>query len=207
MTHVRFDPSDLEGKAGYFLLTSLVIPRPIAWVSTVSEDGILNLAPHSFFNVISGNPPILHFTSTGVKDTLTNIRASGEFVVSLVNEALAEQMNDTAADFPPDESEFTWAGLETAPSAVVAPPRVALSPAAFECKVNEIVSKGNGNMVFGDIVTMHIDEAVMEDGRVMPDLLKPLARLGGSYYSTIAGHTFKMPRPTWEEMQEHGPRR
>ncbi|MPZ68099.1 MAG: flavin reductase family protein [Actinobacteria bacterium] len=204
MPHVLFDTKKLEGREGYFLITSLVIPRPIAWVSSLSPDGILNLAPHSYFNIISSDPLIVHFTSTGVKDSLTNVRATGEFVINIVTEDLLEQMNDSSTRFPPEENEFEWAGLETAPSVHVAPPRVAAAPAALECKLNQIVSLGNGNMVFGDVTAIHVDEAVMEDGRVMPDLLRPLARLGGSNYATVAGHTLKLPRPTWEEMQQRG---
>lgn len=206
MAHVLFDTEELEGREGYFLITSLVVPRPIAWVSSLSSDGVLNLAPHSYFNVISSGPLIVHFTSTGVKDSLTNVKATGEFVINIVNEALLEPMNDTSANYPPEENEFEWAGLETAPSVRVAPPRVARAPAALECKLIRIVSLGNGNMVFGDVVAIHVDEGVLVDGRVDPDLLKPVGRLSGGGYTTVAGHTLSRPRPTWDEMQERGKR-
>ena len=197
----EIDPARLEGREPYFLITSLVVPRPIAWVSTLSEDGIPNVAPHSYFNAISSNPWIVHFTSTGVKDTLRNVRATGEFVVNVVTRELVEEMNFTSADFPPGESEFEWAGLEAAPSKLVAPPRVARARVAFECKVNDVVSKGNGHMVFGDVLVAHVDEELFRDGRVDPHLLQPVARLGGALYSDAAAGIFKLPRPTWDAIR------
>jgi flavin reductase (DIM6/NTAB) family NADH-FMN oxidoreductase RutF len=202
MAYIEIDPSELKGREGYFLLTSLVVPRPIAWVSSISVDGLLNLAPHSYFNAISSDPLIVHFTSTGVKDTLRNVRATGEFVINIVDAASVEPMNLTAADFPPEESEFEWAGLEAAESSLVAPPRVAAAPAALECKVNRTVSLGNGNMVFGDVVRVHVNEDVMRDGRVAPDLLRPISRLGGSTYSDASKGLFDLKRPTWDSLKD-----
>jgi flavin reductase (DIM6/NTAB) family NADH-FMN oxidoreductase RutF len=200
----EIDPASLEGREPYFLITSLVVPRPIAWVSTVSADGVPNVAPHSYFNVISSNPWIVHFTSTGVKDTLRNVRATGEFVVNLVTRELVEEMNFTSADFPPGESEFEWARLDAAPSRLVAPPRVARARVAFECRVNDVVSKGNGHMVFGDVLLAHVDEDLFRDGRVDPHLLQPVARLGGALYSDAAAAIFKLPRPSWDEIRNGG---
>ena len=197
----QIDPARLEGREPYFLITSLVVPRPVAWVSSLSPEGVANVAPHSYFNVISSNPWILHFTSTGEKDTLRNVRATGEFVVNVVTRELVEEMNFTSADFPPDESEFEWAGLEAAPSSRVAPPRVARARVAFECRVDDVVSKGNGHMVFGAVVLVHVDEALFVDGRVDPHLLDPASRLGGALYSAAAEGIFKLPRPTWEQIR------
>lgn len=197
----RIDPARLEGREPYFLITSLVVPRPIAWVSSVSASGVLNVAPHSYFNAISSNPWIVHFTSTGEKDTLRNVRATGEFVVNLVTRELVEEMNFTSADFPSDESEFEWAGLEPAASEQVAPPRVARARVAFECRVEDIVSKGNGHMVFGDVLVAHVDEALFVEGRVDPHLLRPVGRLGGALYTDASGDIFKLPRPTWEQVR------
>jgi flavin reductase (DIM6/NTAB) family NADH-FMN oxidoreductase RutF len=197
----EIDPARLEGREPYFLITSLVVPRPIAWVSSISADGMLNVAPHSYFNAISSNPWIVHFTSTGEKDTLRNVRATGEFVVNLVTRELVEEMNFTSADFPPGESEFEWARLEPAPSVRVAPPRVARARVAFECRVNDIVSKGNGHMVFGDVLVAHVDEELFRDGRVDPHLLRPVGRLGGALYTDASGDVFKLPRPTWEQVR------
>ena len=199
--HREFRPDELEGRNPYLLLTSLVVPRPIAWVSTVSPDGVLNLAPHSYFNAISSEPLIVHFTSTGVKDTLRNVRATGEFVVNIVTEDLVEKANYTSANFPAEEDEFAWAGLETVPSTRVGPPRVAASPAAFACRVRAITSMGNGNMVFGDVLAIHVDEAVMRDGRVAPELLKPVGRLGGAGYTAAAKGIFELDRPTWDDVK------
>ncbi len=195
------DPARLEGREPYFLITSLVVPRPIAWVSSVSSKGVLNVAPHSYFNVISSNPWIVHFTSTGEKDTLRNVRATGEFVVNVVTRELVEEMNFTSADFPPEESEFEWARLEPAPSTRVAPPRVARARVAFECRVNEVVSNGNGHMVFGDVLLAHADEALFVDGRADPHLLRPVGRLGGALYTDASGDVFRLPRPTWEQVR------
>ncbi len=201
MPYREIVPAELEGRAPYFLLTSLVVPRPIAWVSSLSEDEVPNVAPHSYFNVISSKPWIVHFTSTGEKDSLRNVRATGEFVVNLVGRELVEKMNFTSADFPPEESEFDWAGLQAEPSSRVKPPRVAGTPAALECRVNDIVSKGNGHMVFGDVLVAHVDEGVFRDGRVDPELFKPVGRLAGSLYSDTAKGLFKIKRPTWQEVR------
>ncbi len=200
MGFVEYRPSELATKDPYYLLTSLVVPRPIAWVSTVSGDGVPNLAPHSYFNVISSDPPIVHFTSTGVKDTLTNCRATGEFVVNFVGRDLVEEMNVTAANFPPTESEWEWAGLASERSSLVAPHRVARAKAAFECKVSDIVSKGNGNMVFGDVLVMYVDESVLRDGRVDPRLLHPVGRMGGATYTDAAAELFDLKRPSYQDI-------
>jgi flavin reductase (DIM6/NTAB) family NADH-FMN oxidoreductase RutF len=201
MSYMEFFPSEMAGKSAYFLMTSLVVPRPIAWVSTLAADGTRNLAPHSYFNAVSSEPLIIHFTSTGVKDSLTNVRATGEFVVNVVSRDLAEPMNLTAADFPPEEDEFTWAKLDATPSKLVAPPRVAKARAAFECEVNRIIELGNGNMVFGDVLCIHVAEEVLRDGRVDPAALDPIGRLGGSSYTAAAGQMFDLKRPSWTELR------
>ena len=200
MAMVTLDPAANTARENYFLLTGLCIPRPIAWVSTVSAEGVRNLAPHSYFNIVSSDPPVVHFTSTGRKDSLTNAEATGEFVVNIVSADLVEVMNLTAADFPHDEDEFSWARLEAAPSSVVAPPRVAAARAAMECRVRQILAVGNGNMVFGDVLAFHIDASVWAGGRVDPDLLAPVARLSGNSYAGLTP-SFKLPRPTWGELR------
>lgn len=198
-----FDPGGLRPRESYFLLTSLVVPRPIAWVSTLSEAGIRNLAPHSYYNIISSHPPIVHFTSSGQKDTLRNVRATGEFVVNVVSHDLLEAMNTTAADFPPGEDEVAWVGLDTLPSDTVDPPRVAAARAALECRVREELSMGNGTMVFGDVLRVHVADHVWRDGRVATDLLQPVGRLSGGGY-TLVDEVVHLPRPTWEDLQgEH----
>lgn len=198
---MHVDPSTLEGRAPYRLLTSLVVPRPIAWVSTVGPTGVRNLAPHSYFNAISSEPLIVHFTSTGVKDSLTNVKATGEFVVNIVSLDLVEEMNLTSADFPSGEDEFVWAGLESTPSETIAPDRVARAKAAFECRVRDIVSMGNGHMVFGDVLSVYISDDILNDeGHVDATKLQPVARLGGAEYCAVT-EVFEIVRPKWADLQ------
>lgn len=201
MTFRAIDPTKLEGREPYFLITALVAPRPIAWVSTVSPEGVNNVAPHSYFNVISSNPWILHFTSTGEKDTLRNVRATGDFVINIVGREVVERMNYTSGDLPPDESEFEWAGLTPVGSTRVRSPRVGEARASFECTLDDIVSKGNGNMVFGKVELAHVDDGLFVDGRIDPAILKPVGRLAGSYYSDASEGLFRLERPTWEQIK------
>jgi flavin reductase (DIM6/NTAB) family NADH-FMN oxidoreductase RutF len=193
---LEVDTSEWEAGDIYHLLTGLVIPRPIAWISTVSEDGVANLAPHSFFNVMGYKPPIVAFSSIGRKDTLNNIEATGEFVVNIATMDLVEQVNLSATDFPADEDEIAWCGLQAVPSAVVAPPRVAQAPAHLECRHHQTVTMGNMNLVIARVVHIHVEERVWEDGRVNADLLDPLARLAGSAYAGL-GEQVKIERRKW----------
>lgn len=196
-----FDPGDLEPRENYLLITSLVVPRPIAWVSTLSESGARNIAPHSYYNIISSDPPIVHFTSSGPKDTLRNVEATGEFVVNVVSRDLLEAMNTTAARFPPDEDELAWVGLETVPSDLVAPPRVAAAPAALECRLREVLTMGNGTMAFGEVVRVHVADEAWHEGRVVPEVLQPVGRLAGSDYLLLDAVT-RLARPDWEELRD-----
>ena len=200
MAQIAIDPAAQTPRENYFLMTNLVVPRPIAWVSSLAADGTRNLAPHSYFNVISTDPPIVHFTQTGRKDTLTNVEATGEFVVNLVSADLAEAMNLTSANFPPDQDEFSWAGLDATPSTHVTPPRVAAAKAAMECRVRTILPMGNGNMVFGDVLVVHVDESIWAEGRIDVAAMAPIGRLGGSAYTHVAD-IFKLTRPTWAELR------
>ena len=178
------DPATM-GSGIYPWLTSVVVPRPIAWVSSRSAEGVDNLAPHSFFSIAGIDPPVLMFTSVGAKDSLRNITATGEFVVSVCTEELIEQVNLTGTDFPADHSEFEAAGLTREPSLRVAPPRVAESPVAMECRLVETKEFGICTVVFGEVVHVAISEDVLKDGRPEISLLKPVARLGASEWSTI----------------------
>ena len=162
----------------YRFLTSVVVPRPIAWVSTRSAEGVDNLAPHSFFTVACVQPPILQFTSVGRKDSLRNAEATGEFVVNLAPEPLFEQINATGTDFPPEISEFDAVGLTREASVKVAPPRVAESPVALECRLHSTVELGDSTVVFGQVVHASVDESVLVDGHPAMELLRPLSRLG-----------------------------
>ena len=197
------DPQMLDCRDVYGLLTSLVVPRPIAWVSTVDVAGRRNLAPHSYFNICSQSPPILHFTQGGVKDSVRNAEATGEFVISLVNRDLLEKMNITSADFPPEEDEFSWANVEATPSMLVSPPRVTTSPASFECRVHKILRIGSGHMVFGEVVQIHVAQDVFDGHRIDPLALGAVGRLGGTCYSFIS-EVEELARPTWEQLQGRG---
>lgn len=184
----------LEPPKPYQLLTGLVIPRPIAWVSTTDAQGRTNLAPHSFFTVASADPPIVQFTSVGRKDSLRNIEANGEFVVNLASRAQLEEMNLTAATLPPAESEFDHAGLTAEPSRVVRPPRVAGAPAVLECRLERVIEVGNSFLVLGRVVHAAVVEQALEGDRPIEATLDPLGRLSGSRYSTF-GEVISLRRP------------
>ncbi|GAB3213623.1 flavin reductase family protein [Marinactinospora thermotolerans] len=181
----NLDPDDLGDRRFYRFLTAVVVPRPIAWVSTTSPDGVDNLAPHSFFNVACARPPIVQFSSVGRKDTLRNVEASGEFVVNLAPEPLRREVNATATDFPPEIGEFDAVGLERAASAVVAPPRVAGSPVALECRLHSTLRLGDSTVVFGRVVHASIDSDMFVDGHPEITRLRPLSRLGGDEWGTV----------------------
>jgi flavin reductase (DIM6/NTAB) family NADH-FMN oxidoreductase RutF len=199
---VTIDPQDLSGRELSFLMTGLIVPRPIAWVSSLNQNGRANLAPHSYFNAVSSSPPVVMFSSThssrhhpdGRKDTLRNIKTRGEFVVSLVSCELAEAMNQTSAEVGPDIDEFTLAGLAKAPSTRVAPPRVAAARAALECRLHRTLEIGDATAVFGEVVYLHVLEGAWRDGRVDPEGLDPLSRLGGSLYASL-GPLMSMQKP------------
>ena len=186
------------GRKIYPLLTSVVVPRPIAWVSTRSATGVDNLAPHSFFTVAGVNPGILQFTSVGTKDSLRNVLATREFVVCMCTEELIEQVNLTGTDYPPEISEFDAVGLTREPSLKVAPYRVAESPVAIECTLADTHTFGECTVVFGEVVHVAVDEAVLRDDRPAIDLLKPVARLGAAEWSTI-GHVSARRRVPFAE--------
>jgi flavin reductase (DIM6/NTAB) family NADH-FMN oxidoreductase RutF len=189
----------------YKLLIGSVVPRPIGWISTVDESGRRNLAPFSFFNVVSARPPHVIFSPTvretdaGVKDTLRNVRATGEFVVNIVTEGVAEAMNVTSTEFPYEVDEFAAAGLTAAPSQAVRPPRVAESPVHFECRVAHLLDLGDGpggsTLVVGRIVHLHVDPSVLVDGdKIDLARLRPIGRLSGSGYCRVTDR-FEMKRP------------
>jgi flavin reductase (DIM6/NTAB) family NADH-FMN oxidoreductase RutF len=198
-------PEELPYREFYRILIGSVVPRPIAWVSTLSN-GRLNLAPFSFFNAVSAKPPLLGFAPSlrwvdgkpEPKDTLRNIRESGEFVVNLVTFALAEAMNLTSGDYESSVNEFELAKLATRPSQIVKPPQVAASPVSFECKVERIIDFGNeppsGSLVIGEIVAIHLEDEVLKDGRLDGEALDLIGRMGGTQYSRTA-QRFDMKRP------------
>jgi len=198
------DFSALPPREAYLWMVGTILPRPIAWVSTIAPSGRTNLAPFSFFQGVTANPPTLMFVPVnnregGKKDTVRNIELIPEFVVNLVPRALAEAMNKTASLLPYGESEFEAFGIESAPSRTVRPPRVSAAPAAFECALHQIVHIGNGplaaNVIFGRILAAHVRDDVLDAGG-LPDAgkLDLVGRMGGEAYSTTRD-TFSLPRP------------
>ena len=199
---MELDPNAIGGVATYKLLIGCVVPRPIAWVSTVDAAGIRNLAPFSFFMGVCGDPPTIAFSSGprdgGRKDTVRNVEASGEFVVNVVDDAHADAMNASSGEFAPDVDEFAVAGLTAAPGVRVKAPRVATAPISLECRLSRIVPVGNGphSVVFGEIVYMHVrgDLYDASTGRIDVAALRPVGRLAGHMYSRTH-EVFEMKRP------------
>ena len=179
---------------------AFVAPRPIGWVSTMGPTGEVNLAPYSFFNAVSDVPPTVMFSSNGPKDSATFARSGGEFVWNMATWDLRTQMNQTSATLPRGASEFEHAGLELAASTLVAPPRVAAAPVAFECKVTQVVELvGGTNIVtFGQVVGVHLDERYVEDGIVDLTRLKPIARCGYRGDYAVVDSLFQMVRPDFD---------
>jgi flavin reductase (DIM6/NTAB) family NADH-FMN oxidoreductase RutF len=197
------DPTAISSQDAYKILIGSVVPRPIAWVSSLSLDGVANLAPFSFFNVVCANPPILSFAPMRradgtTKDTLNNITATGEFVVNIVSERLAEAVNASSKQLPPDESEFDFTGLTALPSRLVKPPRVGESLIQFECRVQEIITVSTeplgGSLVLGRIVAMHLDDSVYQGGRITLESLQPIGRCAGQTFCRVTD-TFELNRP------------
>jgi flavin reductase (DIM6/NTAB) family NADH-FMN oxidoreductase RutF len=199
-----FDPGELPGGGAYFLLNSLVVPRPIAWVGTVSASGVRNLAPHSFFTVACASPPMVQFTSIGAKDTVRNVVDTGCFTVGIVDAAHAEVMNVTAANAPPGVDEFDLAGVAGVPGDAVAAPRVVEAPASLECELEQLLPLGGGGpespasyVVIGRVVLAHVAERLYasDPNRVDPGALDAIARMGASDYATTRDR-FELRRPT-----------
>ena len=186
------------------LLVGVVLPRPIAFVSTVNKSGAPNLAPFSFFTAVCAKPPVICFCpgirsrDGSKKDTLRNIEATGEFVVNIVSEDFARQMVQCSGDYAPEVDEFTVSGLTPIPSDLVKPPRVKESRVTLECRLVQVVEvsaePGGGSLVLGEVLRFHIDDAVINDGVVDPDLLQPIGRMGGLLYTRTADR-FIMERP------------
>jgi flavin reductase (DIM6/NTAB) family NADH-FMN oxidoreductase RutF len=195
------DPAACSPETSYKLLIGSIVPRPIAFVSTVSPEGTRNLAPFSFFNAVCANPPVVTFAS-GVreppKDTLANVRATGEFVVNIVTEEIAEKMNLTAGEYPHGVDEFAIAGLTPVPSVLVKPPRVGESPVNMECKLIQIVDISTrplgGSLVIGEVVRFHLDAAITDNLRIDASKLRAIGRMGGNEY-TRTSCRFEMVRP------------
>lgn len=197
---MELDPQALPATSVYKLLISSVVPRPIAWVSSVDAAGVRNLAPFSYFMAITDEPPIIAFSCSpragAKKDTLRNVEATGEFVVNVVDDDRAEQMNLTSGDFPAEVDEFAVTKLTPVPSSLVKAPRVAEAPINMECRVVRILPVGKANLVLGQVVRWHVREDVYDraTGRFDMHRLKPVGRLCGNLYSHIH-QIFEMKRP------------
>jgi flavin reductase (DIM6/NTAB) family NADH-FMN oxidoreductase RutF len=196
-------PESLAQQERYRLLIGTVLPRPIAWVSSMNATGNVNLAPFSYFTIACNEPMTLVFCpqaparSGAKKDTLRNVEAVPEFVVNLTNLATVEAMNRSATSLPYGESEFPWAGVTPAPSTVIRVPRVAEAPVAYECVLQRIVTisdrPGGGAAVFGEVRCIHIQDDLLVDGQVPLDRLQPIGRLGGNGYVRVTD-TFELAR-------------
>ncbi|HWT32809.1 MAG TPA: flavin reductase family protein [Microbacterium sp.] len=197
-----------EPRSGHGLahdpLNSIVAPRPIGWISTLSADGVRNLAPYSFFNLYCYRPPIVGFTSTSWKDSVANVQATGEFVWNLATRPLAERMNASSAEVPADVDEFDLAVVDAAPSVLVAPPRVTESPVAFECRLTQLINLTDlsgrptaGWLTLGEVVMVHIADDVLVDGAYDTVAAHPIVRGGGpvDYWEITEQARFRMKRP------------
>ncbi|MCL4402873.1 MAG: flavin reductase family protein [Acidobacteria bacterium] len=198
------DPGCCEPRDIYRLMVGAIVPRPIAFVSTISPEGILNLAPFSFFTGVSADPPVICFcpmvrASDGKrKDTLHNIQATGEFVVNIVSEDFAAQMNATAAEFPPAVDEFEVSGLTPIASDLVRPPRVAESRVQMECRLMQMVEISprplGAHIVIGEVIRFHVRDGLMDNFKIHPDALAAIGRMGGPTYCRTTDR-FEMVRP------------
>lgn len=207
---MRFDLTDMSARERYKLLTGTVVPRPIGWISTVDEHGRRNLAPFSYFQIASASPPVLLFSggsrAGAPKDSVRNALTTGGFVAHVADASLMEAMNATSVEAPHEIDEFAYAGLEAVPSEVVAAPRVAAAPVAFECElVHHWPVPGGGNtVVFGSVRVAHVrDDLVQTDGRIDVRALNPIARLAGTQYGTLAD-VIDLARPVWQDPPADG---
>lgn len=200
---MEIDPQDLKIRDRYGLLISAIQPRPIAWVSTVDEEGRPNLAPFSFFTGITAQPMTVCFAPVrdrkgNKKNTLANVEAVKEFVVNVATEDTAAKMVQTSAEYPRGVSEFEKAGLTPEPSKLVKPPRVKESPIGLECRLNQIVTISTGpiggSLVIGEVVHVHVDDAVWKDDKISHRDLKAIGRLEASWYTRVQDD-FEIPRP------------
>lgn len=204
MSPMHFYEPRLGHRLAHDPFNAIVGPRPIGWISTRSAKGALNLAPYSFFNAFNYTPPIIGFSSVGLKDSVRNIQETGEFVWNLVTRPLAEAMNQTSASVPPEVNEFELAGLTPVPGQVVAAPRVQSSPVAFECRSTQILQLQGVDgvpvptwLVLGEVVGVHIDPALLVDGIYATGQAHPVMRGGGpaDYFSVGPEQLFRMRRP------------
>jgi flavin reductase (DIM6/NTAB) family NADH-FMN oxidoreductase RutF len=205
---MQFDPQEIDPQLSYNLMASVIVPRPIGWTSTINAEGRYNLAPFSFFMMITSSPPHLAI-SVGArdgqeKDTLRNIRANGEFVINTVSADIGPQMAVTAAEWPPGVDEFEVSKLTPVPSAVVRPPRVAEAPANLECVVRQVLPVGElpygAHLVIAEVVRIHIrDELLLANNRIDLQALQAVGRLTGDWYCSTS-EQYELKRPVVERL-------
>ena len=202
---ISINTTEIPFQDRYKLLIGSIVPRPIGFISTISSSGSYNLAPFSFFNGVCSEPmtvlfcPVVRGSDGEEKDTLKNIKATKEFVVNIVSEEIAEQMNQTSAEYPPEVDEFKETGLTPVKGQIVKSPLVKEAKINMECKLLQLVEigkkPGSGTIVVGEVVYFHANEDVYKDGKIILNQLKPVARLGGTEYAKVTD-TFSLPRPT-----------
>lgn len=199
--------SRLTEREKYRLLTSCIVPRPIAWVSTMDRNGVLNAAPFSFFTGVSVEPPMIMFAVERrhgqKKDTLVNIEDTGEFVVNVVTEATVEAMNETSRDFLPEEDEFALSGLTPVASVHVKVPAIQESPIHMECVLRQIIEIGSSPhaLVIGEVVGVRVRDELMRDGRIDMEKLLAVGRMGGKFYTRASARMFTLDRLDWRKTE------
>ena len=205
---MQIDPALHTPADSYKILTSVVVPRPIAWITSLGPQGTLNLAPFSFFNAISGHPPCV-VVSVGrrddgsPKDTAVNIESRGEFVINMVTEELLAAMNISAADFPPDQSELTAAGLDVVPSQKIGVPRLAAAQASLECRLFKTLELGSNTIVIGEIVMLHVADQLV-DSKLHMHGFAPIGRMGSPSRYCRTADSFELPRISHAQWLQHG---
>ncbi|WP_033542354.1 flavin reductase family protein [Planococcus sp. CAU13] len=195
---LSFDPEKQTERENYKLLVGSIIPRPIAFVTSISQEGVVNAAPFSYFNIVSSNPPMLSVSvqrkAGDRKDTARNILSGKEFVVHIVDEENVFEVNETAANLPPDESEINVTKLTLVDSETVGVPAVEQSKVRFECVLHQAVELPHNDLLIGRIIRIHVDESIYENGRIDAEGLKPVSRLAGANYAKL-GEIFSLKRP------------
>jgi len=187
----RIDPTQLDADKCYRLLTGIVVPRPVAWVTTLSSTGGVNVAPFSVFTFLSAKPPMLGFSvgrrGRTYKDTAQNILRSEEYVIHIADGALIEAVHESSTEFPADVSEVEHLKLETLPSEKVAPPRIAAAPIAMECRLRQCLEFGEtrSRLIVGEVLVFHIRDGLLNNGKIETEALDPIARIAGPRYATL----------------------
>lgn len=210
---MRIDPNQQSRRENYKLLIGTILPRPIAFVTSQNDEGVVNAAPFSFFNIVATEPPLIGLScirkpGNVMKDTARNILEKKEFVVHIVSQDLVEKVNDTSIDFPPNQSEVEAIGFQMLPSEKIKVPRIADAKVQMECTLYQHLQLGkdqegnpNADFIIGQIVQFHIADEIYEDGKINLHKLNPVSRLAGVDYGMV-GETFSLPRPTYEDWKK-----